>query len=115
MLEKETKTKNGTKISKREHDFIEEFDRELGLNKRSIKLWGKLSQDWVHTKGVVNRIVKEITEKSAAPSWTFIIPIKYIETDMDAIEELGKHISQFRNLLKVTIENYKQEFSFEEV
>ncbi len=27
LLEKETKMKNGTKISKREHDFIEEFHR----------------------------------------------------------------------------------------
>ena len=96
--------------------LMKELGGELGLkNDDFVALWGKLSQDWVHTKGVVNRIVKEITEKSPAPSWTFIIPIKYIETDLDAIEELGKHISQFRNLLKVTIENYKQEFRFEEV
>ena len=107
LLEKETKMKNGTKISKREHDFIEEFDRELGLNKRSIKLWGELSQDWIHTRGIVDRITKEITEKSAAPSWTFIIPIKYIESDLDTIDELHKRISQFRSLLKGVIENYQ--------
>lgn len=103
LLENETKKKNYEVVSKREHDFIEEFDRELGLNKKSLKLWGKLSQDWIHTKGVVNRIVDRITEKSAAPSWTFIIPIKYAETDLDTIEELGRGLSQFRSLLKDAI------------
>ena len=109
LLEKETKKKNGEVVSKREHDFIEEFDREFGSNKKSLELWGKLSQDWIHTKGVVNRIVDRITEKSAAPSWAFIIPIKYAETDLDTIEELGKGISQFRSLLKDAIGKCPQE------
>lgn len=109
LLEKETKKKNGKVVSKREHDFMEEFDRELGLNKRSIKLRGKLSRGWIHTEGVVDRIVDRITERSAAPSWTFIIPIKYAETDLDTIEELGKRISQFRSLLKDAIEKCPQE------
>ncbi len=55
----------------------------------------------------MDRITKEITEKSAAPSWTFIIPIKYIESDLDTIDELHKRISQFRSLLKAVIENYQ--------
>lgn len=101
LLENETKCKDGMKISKREHDFMEEFDKELGLNKSSIKLWGKLSQDWVHTKGIVKRI---INEKSDAPSWAFMIPVKYINNDLSVIDELGNRISQFRSLLKATIE-----------
>ena len=112
LLEKEIKRKNDKNIPKREHDFIEEFDGELGLNKKSVKLWGKLSQDWIHTKGIVDRIVKKITEKSDAPSWAFIIPVKYIENDLDTIDELRKRISQFRSLLKDTIGNCQQEWSF---
>jgi len=108
LLEIETKMKNGKVVSKREHDFIEEFDRVLGSNRKSLKLWGKLSQDWIHTKGVVNRIVDRITEKSDVPSWAFIIS-KYRENDLDTIEELGKGISQFRSLLKDAIGKCPQE------
>jgi hypothetical protein len=104
LLEKEIKSKDGKNISKREHDFMEEFDRELGSNRSSIELWGKLSQDWVHTKGIVNRI---INEKSDAPSWAFMIPIKYTNNDLYTIDELGKRVSQFRSLLKVTMGKYQ--------
>ena len=76
---------------------------------------GKLSKDWVHTKGIVDRIVSQISEKSGAPSWALVIPMNYAEDDLDTIKELGKRISQFRKLLKDTIENYKQETSFEGV
>ena len=37
--------------------------------------------------------------------------MNYAEDDLDTIKELGNHISQFRKLLKDTIENYKQETS----
>ena len=39
--------------------------------------------------------------------------MNYAMADLDAINELGKCVSQFREILKVTIENYKQEFSSE--
>ena len=110
LLEKETKDKKGGKVPKREHDFMKEFDEIINSDVRSVKLWGKLSKDWVHTKGIVDRIVSQISEKSGAPSWALVIPINYAEDDLDTIKELGKRISQFRKLLKATIENYKQEF-----
>ena len=115
LLEKETKDKKGGKVPKREHDFIKEFDEIINSDVRSVKLWGKLSKDWVHTKGIVDRIVSQIGEKSGTPSWALVIPMNYAEDDLDTIKELGKRIPQFRKLLKDTIENYKQETSFEGV
>ena len=111
LLEKETKDKKGEKVPKREHDFIKEFDEIINSDVRSVKLWGKLSKDWVHTKGIVDRIVSQISGKSEAPSWALVIPMNYAEDDLDTIKELGNRISQFRKLLKDTIENYKQETS----
>jgi hypothetical protein len=102
LLEKELEREH-----KSTSKLMKELGGELGLkNDDFVALWGKLSQDWIHTKGIVDRIVKEITGKSAAPSWTFIIPIRYTETDLDTIEELGKRISQFRGCLKVIIGRY---------
>lgn len=115
LLEKEAKDKNGKKIPKREHDFLKEFDERVKLDEESIKLWGKLSEDWIHTRGVMGRIINQISEKSGAPSWALVIPMNYAKDDLDTIKELGKRVSQFRKLLKVTIDNYKQEFGFEEV
>jgi len=115
LLLKETKEKNGKKAGKREYDFLEEFDKKVKLDRKSIKLWSKLSKDWVHTKGVVDRIVGQISEKSTPPPWALVIPMNYAMADLDAINELGKRVSQFREILKVTIENCKQEFSSEKV
>ncbi|MCX9026474.1 MAG: hypothetical protein OIN85_10325 [Candidatus Methanoperedens sp.] len=115
LLEKETKSKNGKTISKREYDFMNEFDKELGFNECSIKLWGKLSKDWVHTKGIMDKVVYQIAEKSNVPPWGLVIPCNFLKADLEDIEELHKRISQFRNLLKITMKNYKQEFSFEKI
>jgi hypothetical protein len=73
---------------------------------------GKLSKDWIHPKGVIDRVVTQIREKSGAPSWSLGIPMNYAEDDLDTINELCKRVSQFRKLLKVTIDSYKQESSF---
>lgn len=108
LLEKETKSKNDVNVSKREYDFMEELDRELGLNKKSIALWGKLSKDWIHTKGIVNRIVNEIAEKQDIPAWALVIPMNFNKSDLDSINELYKSISQFRFLLNFTLEKYQQ-------
>ena len=85
--------------------LLKDFGNKIGLRDEPIALWGKLSKDWVHTRGIVKRVVDEIVEKSDVPSWALIIPMHYTDTDLNAINELGKRISQFRKLLKVTIEN----------
>jgi len=98
LLEKEQKS-----ISK----LLEDFGNKIELEGEPIALWGKLSNDWVHPRGIVKRVVNEIVEKSDVPSWAWIIPMNYSESDLDTIKELGKRISQFRKLLKAPMENYK--------
>ncbi len=88
--------------------LIKNFGEELELRKCSIALWDKISRDWVHTKGIIDRIAYQIIEKGEVPPWPLVIPTNYVEADLDTIEELGKRISQFRNLLRATIEKYQQ-------
>lgn len=108
LLEKEPKSNDKTK-RKSDSDFMKEFDKELGFNEGAIKLWGKLSEDWIHTKGVMDKVVYQVAEKSNVPPWALVIPCNFVEADFKDIEELHKRISQFRNLLKITmkIKNYK--------
>lgn len=78
--------------------------KEFGRNAAS--LWGKLSEDWLHTRGVINRIVTEAAERGI-PAWSVPIPASYTETDLKVIDELRKRISKFREILDVTIEDWK--------
>lgn len=104
LLEKETKLKNDKNIFKKEHDFMEEFDKKLGSKNSSIKLWGKLSQDWIHTKGFMDKIINGISEKSGIPpAYALPMPMNLNKSELETISELQKCISQFRILLKATI------------
>jgi hypothetical protein len=91
--------------------LLRELGRELGLGNRFVALWGKLSRGWVHTKGIMDKFVGQI-EKSNVPRWALVIPVNYTENDLDALEELRKRISQFRELLAAIVEKYQQEPGF---
>lgn len=77
------------------------------LDKEAITLWGQLSQGWVHTKGIMDRLVIEITEKSEVSAWALTIPIAYTLGDVDTVDELGRKVSQFRALLRATVDRWK--------
>jgi hypothetical protein len=46
------------------------------------------------------------------PPWALVIPMNYTDNDLDALEELRKRISQFKELLAATAEKYQQELGF---
>ncbi len=89
---------------------MRELEEELGIRNGFVALWGKLSQDWVHTKGFTDKLVGHVIEKSDMPPWALAIPMKYTESDLDILEELRSRISQFRSLLAATMEKYRQEY-----
>lgn len=100
ILQQEKKSNNKDR-PKSEVDFIAEFDKELGLKEETKKLYGKLSNDWIHTKGFVDRFRGEsnISEYDSTKS---------ILADID---NLHIRISQFRTILKAAMEKYKQSCS----
>jgi len=83
--------------------ILKDFGNRIGLKDEPITLWGKLSENWVHTKGIVKRVVSEIIEKSDVPSWALVIPMEYTNSDLKDIEELGECISKLRELIKAVI------------
>ena len=89
--------------------LMEELERKLGLENDFVALWGKLSQYWVHTKGIMDRVVAQVVEKSDVPSWGLVLPMYYAESDLDTIDELCNRISKFRSLLTAVMEKYQQE------
>ena len=69
--------------------------------KENRYFWKKLSNDWVHTKGLVEKIIEPLlSQNSEFPSsWSLYFPAEYSRGDLIALGELKKDISFFRNLL----------------
>lgn len=108
LLQKERRNEKDTR--KREHDFMEEFDRKLGLNRKSVKLWGRLSQE-VHTKRYVERVVDHVIEKSDIPAYVLVIPMSYTKGDLEDLQDLYNCICDYRKTLNTTMERYKSFFN----
>ena len=102
LEEEEEENKRKKSTSK----LMDELGTGLGLNFRT--LWHKLSQDWVHTKGIMDRVVTQVVEKSDVPPWALVIPMNYAESDLDTINELRNRISKFRSLLTAVMEKYQK-------
>jgi len=92
--------------------LMKELGKKLGAENGFVALWGKLSQDWVHTKGITDKVVGHVIERSDVPPWALAIPMNYTENDLGTMEELFNRISQFRGLLTTTMEKYRQEHGF---
>jgi len=111
LLEQERNEK-GEK--KREHEYIKEFERALGFkNKECLKLWGKLSEEF-HARKYVKRVVNSIVEKGFPPSYSIILPMKYLEHDIMFLKQLHNYIREYRKILRKTMTNYFGTHSFTE-
>jgi len=77
------------------------FMKKLGPD--FVKLWGKLSESWVHPRGILKHVTYSVVEKGIPPSWSIILPATYTNDDLDDLEELKKRVSEFRALLKKVI------------
>jgi len=103
LLEQENNEK-GEK--KREHEYIEEFECEVGFkNNECLKLWGKLSEEF-HSRKYVKRFVNSIVEKGFPPSYSIILPMNYLEHDIVFLKQLCNYIREYRKILRKTMTNY---------
>ncbi len=86
-----------------------EVGKKLGVGDGFRALWRELSEDWVHTKGIADKILDHLSERDGVPAWSLVIPMNYDKSDLSVLDELCAHISQFRHLLKIAMERYRQE------
>ncbi|MEM2173343.1 MAG: hypothetical protein QXS66_08945 [Thermoproteota archaeon] len=92
-------------------NLLKDFGEMIGLPDEPIKLWGKLSQGWVHTRGIVQKILNHIEEKSDFPPYALSIPMNYTDNDVDSLNELAKRTSELRKILKVACDNIRWKYS----
>ncbi|MBE0516414.1 MAG: hypothetical protein IBX41_03335 [Methanophagales archaeon] len=88
--------------------LMKDFGKELGLKYEPLALWGKLSQEWAHPRGIIKGIVDQLVKKSNPPPYALVIPMSYAEDDLDNINKLSKRISQFRDILKSAVNKHRE-------
>jgi hypothetical protein len=91
---------------------IKEFGEMARLGNEPIKLWGKLSEDWCHAleiteggpKGMIARVIEHLDRYFIPPfsSIPLLYEVFWEETSY-LIDEAGKRMSEFRQILKSVI------------
>ena len=97
LLEKENKSTSKS---------MKELEKRLDLENNIVTLWGKLSTEWIHAKGIADKFVDQIIRAPGIPSWGLITPMNYTENDLENINEVYKRVSQYRIVLKTLIGKY---------
>jgi hypothetical protein len=93
---------------KREHVTLTDL---IGtMSEDGSLMWRVLSKDWVHYLSF-ERIATIVMERQDVPGWSLTIPIGYSATELSEIEELGKYVAQFRQVLRKTVEEWKASFA----
>lgn len=82
---------------------------QLGVENRFVALWGRLSRDWLHAAGYADKFVKNFMDNPTVSAWSIVVPSAYTQDDAGAISELQNHIAEFRFLLSLTLERYREE------
>jgi len=92
--------------------LMREVGRQVGLNSQFADLWNELSREWVHTKGIVDRVVDRLLQDSGVPNWALVVPMAYTESDLYGLDHVRTQMSRFRTLLAHTMEEYREEIGF---
>lgn len=88
--------------------LIEEVGSILMIKKkRIISIWHEISKEWIHPKGVINKIVKAFIESEEVPPYRVVLPIHYEKIDVGDIKKLGRQITEFRKFLKSVMESWE--------
>jgi len=68
-------------------------------------LWRQLSRGWLHTKGIVDRIVEEVTSNPSLPAWLGEYRT-YTDADLHVLGDLRKTVAVFRSVQATVIEHW---------
>lgn len=82
--------------------LLGDLEKDTGIELN--KVYGRLSDDWIHTRGFAEKVVDFTKTHSQLPSWTWILPITLNENDLEIIDELNRDVALFRALLEKTNE-----------
>jgi len=108
LLEEERFEVGGKQEKKSISRQMIELGEHLGLERNFVTLWGKLSESWVHTRGVMNKFVEQVVKKSDVPPWALVVPMNYTSNDLGILDELRERLAQLRNLLRLAMEIYSR-------
>lgn len=77
--------------------IVKEAGMVVKVESEFTHLWKRLSRDWIHAEGLVDRVVDSIAHRKAPP-WGIVIPMKYCNSDLKELHELRHNIESFRKI-----------------
>ena len=77
---------------------MNELEKLLDIN-GIVRLWSYLSNEWVHSSGLMNRVVSGMMELNV-PSWCLAIPTTYSEQDLEDLETLSRNVEELRKIIE---------------
>ena len=78
--------------------IMKQMDGLVDTEHRFLGLWRALSQEWIHTGGIVAKIVGHVMTAPDLPSWAFVVPMRYVQSDLPMVEQLGQIVRKYRGL-----------------
>jgi hypothetical protein len=72
----------------------------------ALELWRRLSQEWVHSKGLVNRIIDAMSEQKFPLAPFMPVPMPYCEGDRELLLEFREDVTKFRILLSMIADKW---------
>ncbi len=100
LLEIDSKKKSTSEIMREVDELL------MGKDKCSL-LWHNISREWIHSKGILDKIIGQIIQKGDVPPWGLIIPSPYTKNDISNIKKFKKYLSLFREINNEAIKNWK--------
>lgn len=104
------KTKKQKKVRITITQRIRDVSIFIGAKNEYVELWQKLSNEWLHSKGYVRKIISYVEDKSDFPTHAVVIPMPYNNNDIDDIKELSDKIRLFKTLIFSTMSCYDPDF-----
>jgi len=78
---------------------------DFGQN--AVSLPGKLSGRWIHSSGLMDRIVDSVINRQMTPGYAMVVPIPYDEAEIKDLSELRDYLSAFRAIAKKVFEGWQ--------
>jgi hypothetical protein len=94
------------KLGKTITDIVQEVEEYTSVKGDFVSLWREISNEWVHSGGLADRVVNYISTYEDVPPWGLVLPMRYVENDVLDLRGLGQRIAIFRKISAELVQHF---------
>jgi len=73
----------------------------------ALKIWGKCSEEWIHPRGFLEKLVKIVIEHQKLPAYSLVVPMNYGKEDHEPLSDLKNLIIDFTKLFGMLMDMHR--------